>query len=97
MKYQRKPAVVEAFRFSADVEVVAPDWFMKEIQKEKVIIDRSLVDGAVRVYGCTLHTRYGRARAIVGDYIIREPSGEIRPCKESHFKREYERMQDNGN
>lgn len=96
MKYQRKPAIVEAFRFSADAEVAAPDWFLKEVQDEKVFIDRCITDGAVRVYGCTLHTRFGRVKAKVGDYIVREVSGEIRPCKARNFEREYERMQDNG-
>lgn len=96
MKYQRKPAVVEAFRFNADAEVAAPEWFLREVQKENVFIDRCITDGAVRVYGCTLHTRFGRVKAKVGDYIVREASGEMRPCKAKYFDREYERIQDNG-
>ena len=92
MKYQRKSAVVEAFCFNADVEVTAPGWFLKEIQKEKVFIDRCITDGAVQIYGCTIHTNYGRVNAKVGDYIIREPSGEIKPCKAKEFRKEYERM-----
>lgn len=96
MKYQRKPAIVEAFQFNSDAEVAAPEWFLREVQKEKIFIDRCITDGAVRVYGCTLHTRYGRVKAKVGDYIVLEPSGEMRPCKAKNFDREYERMQDNG-
>ncbi|MDO4305730.1 MAG: hypothetical protein Q4C77_02770 [Eubacteriales bacterium] len=92
MKYQRKPAVVEAFRFGADSEVTAPEWFLKEVQKENVFIDRCITDGAARVYGCTIHSKYGKARAKVGDYIIREPSGEIRLSKAEDFSKEYERI-----
>lgn len=92
MKYQRKPAVVEAFRFDTDSEVMAPEWFLKAVQKERIFIDRCIIDGAVRIYGCTIHTKSGRARAKVGDYIIWEPSGEIRPCKAKEFREEYERM-----
>lgn len=50
MKYKRKPAVVEAFRFDADAEITAPKWFMKEVEKEKIFIDRSILDGAVHIY-----------------------------------------------
>lgn len=96
MKYQRKAAIVEAFQFNADAEVAAPEWFLREVQKEKIFIDRCITDGAVRVYGCTLHTESGRIKAKVGDYIVREPSGEMRPCKANSFDREYERMLDNG-
>lgn len=92
MKYKRKPAVVDAFRFDADVEMFAPGWFQKEIQKERIFIDRCITDGAVKVYGCTIYEKHGRTKAKIGDYIIREPSGEIRTCKAKDFTEEYERV-----
>lgn len=96
MKYKRKPAIVEAFRFDADSEMAAPEWFSREVQNERIFIDRCITDGVARVYGCSINTRYCREKAKVGDYIILEPSGEIRTCKANVFKKEYERMQDNG-
>ena len=96
MKKQRTAAVVGGFQFSAGAEVAVPEWFLRDVQKEKIFIDRCITDGAVRVYGCTLHTESGRVKAKVGDYIVREPSGEMRPCKANNFDREYERMLDNG-
>ena len=92
MKYKRKPAVVEAFRFDADAEMTAPEWFMKEVLEERVFIDRCIANGTVRVYGCTAYTKSGKMKAKIGDYIIREPSGEIRSCKAKEFKEQYERM-----
>ena len=73
MKYKRKPAVVEAFRFDADAEITAPEWFMKEVEKEKIFIDRSILDGAAHIYGCTVYAKSGKMKAKVGDYIIRDP------------------------
>lgn len=96
MKYKRKPAVVEAFRFDEDAEITAPAWFTKEVEKEKIFIDRSILDGAVHIYGCTVYTKSGKMKAKVGDYIIRDSSGSIRICKAKEFREEYERMQGDG-
>lgn len=96
MKYKRKPAIVEAFRFDADAEITAPKWFMKEVEKEKIFIDRSILDGAVHIYGCTVYAKSGKMKAKVGDYIIRDPSGAVRICKAKEFREEYERMQGDG-
>lgn len=96
MKYKRKPAVVDAFRFDADSEIMAPGWFRKEMDKERIFIDRCITDGTVRVYGCTIHTKCGRVMAKVGDYIVREPSGEIKPYKAKEFQKVFERMQNDG-
>lgn len=96
MKFKRKPAIVEAFCFDKDSEITAPGWFQKEVEKEKIFIDRCITDGAVRVYGCTIHTKFGRVKAKVGDHIILEPSGAVRPCKAKEFKETYERVRNNG-
>lgn len=92
MKYKRKSVAVEAFQFDADVDITAPEWFMEEVEKEKIFIDRSILDGAVHIYGCTVYAKSGKMKARVGDYIIRDPSGAIRICKAKEFREEYERM-----
>ena len=92
MQYKRKPCVVEAFMLDKDVDINAPAWFFKEVEKERIYIDRCINDGAVHVYGCTIHTKCGKIKAKVGDYIVLEKSGEIRICKAKEFNEQYERM-----
>ena len=92
MRYRRKPAIVEAFKLDTNVDIVSPDWFQREIEKNRIYIDRCIVDGAVRIYGCSIYTKGMRAKARIGDYIIKEPSGEIKVCKPKEFFDDYERM-----
>lgn len=93
MQYKRKAEMVEAFQFGAAVEISAPDWFMKELEKERIFIDRAVTDGAVRIYGCTITTVYGKQKAKNGDYIVRAADGSIFPVKKSKFKSQYERAE----
>lgn len=94
MKYRQKPVVVEAFLLDEDVEITSPKWFQKEVQKERIFIDRVLRDGAAKIYGCTIQTHAGKIKAKIGDYIIQEPNGEITVCSRMKFKEMYERMKD---
>lgn len=96
MRYKRKPAIVDAFLFTVDVDMVAPKWFQDDVQKDLIFIDRAITDGAVKVYGCTLYTPHGRIKAKIGDYIVREPTGEITICDAKRFKEMYERMRNDG-
>lgn len=91
MRYRKKPIEVQAFPFTDSSDMTAPNWFGQAIDEEKVWIDRSLVDGHARVYGCTIRTPTGRVHARLGDYIIREPDGSIYPCKPGDFAKTYEK------
>lgn len=90
MKYRKKPVIVEAFRLTDDVEMIAPDWFTQAVAGEKVCIDRSLNDGVMHIYGCTIDTLEGRMHARMGDYIIRGVNGELYPCKADIFEKTYD-------
>lgn len=90
MVYRKKPVLVDAFQFTNNVEMIAPDWFTQAVIDEKIFIDRSLVDGHIHVYGCTIDTPEGRMRAKLGDYIIRGVNGELYPCKPDIFLKTYE-------
>lgn len=92
MKYRKKPVEVEAFQMTKDVEALAPDWFLEAVDQEKVFIDRSIVDGSVQVYGCSIKTPEGWQKARIGDYIIRGITGELYSCKEYIFCRTYEHL-----
>lgn len=91
MKYRKKPVEVEAFRLSRDVDMIAPKWFTQAVIDEKVFIDRSINDGKVHIYGCTVINGNERYKAKIGDYVIREPNGKICTCKAKEFKKMYEK------
>ena len=91
MKYRKKPVIVEAFRFTDDVEMIVPEWFTQAVIDEKILIDRSLVDGHMHIYGCTINTKGGRMHAKIGDYIIRERNGNLHSCRADAFKKTYEK------
>lgn len=90
MKYRKRSVEVEAFQLSAAVEMIAPDWFTQAVIDEKIEIDRSILDGHLHVYGCTVKTEAGKLRAKIGDYIICEGK-QIYPCKPKVFTQAYER------
>lgn len=90
MLYRKKPVLVDAFQLTADAEIIAPDWFTQAVVDGVVDFDRSLVDGHVHIYGCTVNTLEGRMHAKLGDYIIRGVKGELYPCKPDIFVKTYE-------
>lgn len=89
MEYIQKPVKVRAYQVTRQVEDDHPDWLREPFYEERVVIDRSLVDGAARVYGCTVRTPEGKMHAKAGDYIVMEPDGSLRVYKNSHFKTLY--------
>lgn len=92
MMYKKKPVLADAFQLTRDVDTIAPEWFTQAVIDEKVFIDRSLVDGHMVVYGCTIETLEGRHKAKIGDYIIRGVAGELYPCKPDIFRKTYEKV-----
>lgn len=94
MRFRRKPETVEAFQFESDVEITAPGWFADSVDKGNIDIDRSIIDGAIRVYGCTIRNGRNRLHAKLGDYIIHDRSGAIYAAKAAEFKKMYERIKD---
>lgn len=90
MRYRKKPVEIEAFRLTDDVEMIAPEWFARAVEDGKVCMDRSLLDGHMHVYGCTIETLEGRMRARLGDYIIQGLRGELYPCKPDIFMKTYD-------
>ncbi len=86
MKYQKKPIVIEAFKFGADP---MPDWFAAAIEDGKAVLhivsSGSMYDGSV-----VIETLEGWMCAEYGDYIILGVEGEIYPCKPDVFRATYE-------
>lgn len=90
MRYRKKPVEIEAFRLTDDPDRIAPEWFTQAVEDGKVYIDRSLLDGHMHVYGCTIETLEGRMQARLGDYIIQGLRGELYPCKPDIFMKTYD-------
>lgn len=89
MYYRQRDVKVQAFKLTRDVKVDAPKWFAAAIDDEQADIDESIVDGSVRVYGCTIRTPEGKMKAKIGDYIVREPDGSLCVRKNTKFKKLY--------
>ena len=91
MRYEAKRVLVQAYQVTRDVETDFPEWIAEPMRNDRIEIDRSLVDGASRVYGCTVRTPEGKMRAKIGDFILLEPDGSLRVMKNQHFKLLYEK------
>lgn len=91
MKLIRRAMPVEAFVFTKDAEMTAPKWFGKLLDTDRVFIDRAIVDGAVKVYGCTIRAPAGSYKAKIGDYIVKDANENISVCKKNELAKEYEK------
>lgn len=90
MIVRSKPVICDIFQVTKDIERRAPVWFGCAVANETAWIDRTIIDGAVKVYGVTLHTKIGRVKAKIGDYVIRGPDGELYPVKKEKLKEYFE-------
>lgn len=92
MLYRQKQIEIEAFRLTKDVDMNAPKWFMDAVDKDKIFIDRILVDGSTSVYGCSIENAGTWQKAKIGDYIVRGTTGNIFACSEGAFCKTYEHL-----
>lgn len=77
MKYRKKPVVIEAFQWMADV---VPDWW-----REAKGLEVDVSTGSVFI-----PTLEGVHEARPGDFIIKGVKGELYPCKPDIFRMTYE-------
>jgi len=78
MKYQKKPIVIEAFRYGIDYR---PDWFTDKVSSLDIVTADS---------HCEIRTLEGIMRGEKGDWIIKGIKGEIYPCKPDVFEKSYD-------
>jgi len=89
MKYRKKPVVIEAFKWTGDVnQTEDPEWIVDAIKKGDVGF-RNEGTEEVEMFIDTLE---GRMTAIRGDYIIKGIKGEIYSCKPDIFEATYEKV-----
>ena len=89
-KYRKKPVIIEAFKWTGDVEQKEdPIWIVEAIKEKKVWFGLDEKNNTVKMFIDTLE---GIMIANQGDYIIKGVRGEIYPCKPEIFKETYEKI-----
>lgn len=87
MKYRKKPVIIEAFRWTGDIEQEEdPVWIIEGFKNGLIKFDNP-GKPFVQLVICTLE---GNMFANRGDYIIKGIQGEIYPCKPDIFEATYE-------
>ena len=95
MKYRKKPVVIEAYQLTQKIV-------------EEILFDNKNYSGIVcssshthpptrKIFSCTLRidTIEGKTYKVdIGDWIIKEVTGEIYPCKPDIFEKTYEPVED---
>lgn len=95
-KYKRKPNIVEAFKWTGDVEQTEdPEWLVEKMNSGEVIVcseTTSFYDDSkgITVIWLEIETLEGTMRADQGDYIVKGIKGEVYPCKPDIFEANHE-------
>lgn len=87
MKYRKKPVVVEAFKWTGDVnQLKDPMWIVEAIKNNMVCFEDEGTEDVkmlIKVFGKVVYTAHR------GDYIINQQD-VIYPCKPDMFNMTYE-------
>lgn len=87
MKYKKKPVVVEAFKWTGDIEQLEdPEWIVEAIKNK----DAWFINQGTENVKMVIDTLIGDMTANKGDYIVNSMSGVIHPCKPDVFEKTYE-------
>jgi hypothetical protein len=93
MKYQKKPVVIEAFKYDGDLKgadgkYYVPNWAVEAYEKGIMHYGALKLDEPP----CELYidTLEGTHHVSVGDYVIQGIQGELYPCKPDIFEESYE-------
>jgi hypothetical protein len=84
MKFRKKPVVIEAFKWTGNInQEEDPIWIVQEIKNRIVAVEYPYL---------VIKTLEGNMNANIGDWIIKGVEGEIYPCKPDIFKKTYEEI-----
>lgn len=90
MKYRKKPVVIEAFKWTGDInQTEDPSWIVELIEKDEIWFVGSGTENVIM----QIDTLEGVMTAKQGDYIIRGIKGEVYPCKPDIFEETYEMVE----
>lgn len=86
MKYRKKPVVIDAFKWTGDInQEDDPAWIVEAVNRGDVAIKRFVNKTTMLIV-----TLEGNMTAYPGDWIIRGVKGEIYPCRDDIFEATYE-------
>lgn len=85
-RYCSKPVEIEAVRLG-DLPSDPPGWFRAALEDKKIEVVEVIAQPS-RFLICTPE---GLMQGRIGDWIIYGPEGELYPCKDSVFRRKYQR------
>jgi len=90
-KFRKRPIIVEAFRWTADInQKEDPLWIIDAIKDDIIYV---AYEGTPRIF-MMIKTLEGTMTAKRGDWIIKGIEGEIYPCKPDIFKKTYELIEE---
>lgn len=88
-KYRKKPVVIEAVCWTADIDQEPIDWFNTAINRGTIKVINAGTPGVK----LEIQTLEGTHTASIGDYIIKGIKGEIYPCKPDIFEATYDKVE----
>ena len=88
MKYQKKPVIVEAFKFDGDLKNSKGEWYVPE-WAVKAFENGIMFYGKDAPWELYIKTLEGVHHVSVGDYVIQGVKGELYPCKPDIFGETY--------
>lgn len=88
MKYQKKPVIVEAFKFDGDLKNSKGEWYVPE-WAVKAFENGILFYGTDDPWELYIKTLEGVHHVSVGDYVIQGVKDELYPCKPDIFEETY--------
>jgi hypothetical protein len=83
MKYRKKPIIIEAVKWTGDLNESLID-LVKRGKCEVILSNKNLI----------IHTLEGEHTANIGDYIIKGVKDELYPCKPDIFEQTYESVEE---
>lgn len=96
MKYKAIEQTVDAVQITPDIDMIAPNWFAKKMNKQEIMIDRVWRDGTTAVIGCTIYfigRKYKNSRLVarIGDYVVKDSVGRLNVVRKNDFDRLYKK------
>lgn len=96
MKYKAIEQTVDAVQITPDIDMIAPNWFAKKMNKQEIMIDRVWQDGTTAVIGCTIYfigRKYKNSRLVarIGDYVVKDSIGRLDVVRKKDFDQLYKK------
>ena len=96
MKYKAIEQTVDAVQITPDIDMIAPNWFAKKMNKQEIMIDRVWQDGTTVVIGGTIYfigRKYKNSRLVarIGDYVVKDSIGRLDVVRKKDFDRLYKK------